>query len=255
MKLKKVTVSIFLWTSASFLSGQETIELDRPDQTETSSIVPKSFLQIETGYVFEKLNSSENSHQFPTTLMRYGISKKTELRLITEFNFDKIDGFNENKFQPLIVGFKTALTEAKGIIPKISFLGQLELFAENEAGKKKIAPSFKLLFDNELGNGLSLGYNLGMEWDSNFNENYNYTIALGKSIDPKWNIFLESYGFVSPTISADHRLDTGLTYFINNNSAIDISFGKGLSSISPPWFLAFGYSFRVNLKNSNNDLK
>lgn len=248
MKFIKITFLLMLCTSTKLLNAQEAIELDRPDQTETSSIVPQNFLQIETGYVYEKINNTENSHFFPSILTRYGITNNTELRLITEYSFNKFGTLTENKLQPLVVGFKTSMIKAKGIIPQISFLGHLELFSENDLGEKKMVPSFKLLFDNDLAEGLSLGYNLGMEWDSNFSENYNYTVALGKSIGPKWNIFLEAYGFVSPTNSADHRLDTGLTYFINNNSAVDFSAGKGLSSASPSYFLAFGYSFRLNLR-------
>lgn len=242
---KFFTIFIFL-TSPFLITAQSMIELDRPDQTETSSIVPKYYLQLESGYVYEKTNSTSTTQQFPSILTRYGLSENTELRFITEFNFNKINNIKENKFQPITVGFKTALGDNKGILPAVSFLGHLEIFVENDAGKKQIIPSFKLLFDSELTEGLNLGYNLGIVWDQDLTENYTYTMAISKTIHPKWTVFVESYGFISPIKRADHRMDTGITYFINDNSAIDIAAGKGLSSNSPSWFLSAGYSFRFD---------
>lgn len=246
--MKKIILCIFLWLSFPFFKAQERIELDRPDQTETSSTVPLHFFQMETGYAYEKINENENSQQFPSILFKYGIGKHTELRLITEFDMDKSFNQKQNKFQPVIIGFKTNLIEEDGIIPNISFLGHLSLFSKDDNGKNRSLPEFKLLFDNELSETLSLGYNLGVNWDNNLNENYIYTISLAKTITPKLNVFFESYGFISPFFKADHRLDSGFTYFLNKNSAVDISAGKGLSQISPNWFVSFGYSFRLDLK-------
>ena len=203
---------------------------------------------MEIGYVFEKINSIDNSQQFPSILTKFGLTDNTELRLITQFNIDKVGGNNENKFQPVTLGFKTKFLPAKGLFPQISFLGHISLFSKNDLNQKRIIPDFKLLFDHNLTETLSLGYNLGMEWDNNLNENYTYTVTMAKSFTPKFSVFVEAYGFSSPDFKADNRIDAGFTYFINKNSAVDISAGKGLSAVSPFWFISGGYSFRVNLK-------
>ncbi|SFI52907.1 transporter [Halpernia frigidisoli] len=246
--MKNIFLLTFLCSNFIFFKAQEKIELDRPDQTETSATVPLHYFQMENGYVYEQINKVENSQQFPGILFKYGIGESTELRLITQFNFDKIDDLKKNKFQPITLGFKTNLIKGKNKIPNISFLGHLSFFAKDDNGRNRIIPEFKFLFDYNLFETVSLGYNLGMEWDNNLNENYTYTFTIAKAVSPKLNIFVEAYGFVSPIISADHRLDGGFTYFLSNNSAIDLSAGKGLSKFSPDYFVSFGYSFRINLK-------
>lgn len=167
--------------------------------------------------------------------------------MITELDSYKSQQGKQTTFQPITISFKTALIKHKGIIPDISFLGNLTLFSKDDNDRKRSAPEFKFLFDHELSKSLNIGYNLGMKWDNNLSENYTYTFTVAKAITPKINAFLEAYGFISPIFKADHRLDTGFTYFINNNSAVDISAGKGLSDISPDYFVSFGYSFRINL--------
>ncbi|MBC7555707.1 MAG: hypothetical protein H7195_01965, partial [Chryseobacterium sp.] len=69
--------------------------------------------------------------QLPTLLTKYGISTHTELRLITELNYNKSSNQNRFGLQPVTIGFKTSLIEEKGIIPKISFIGHLGLFSRN----------------------------------------------------------------------------------------------------------------------------
>jgi hypothetical protein len=62
----------------------EKMETDRPDQTESRSIVPKGWLQFEAGLVHEQLFYGP-LYAIPTLLSRYGLLKKLELRLITEY--------------------------------------------------------------------------------------------------------------------------------------------------------------------------
>ncbi|PPZ92594.1 hypothetical protein C3729_00845 [Cloacibacterium normanense] len=53
---KAITTVLF----ANFLHAQETIQLDRPDQTESVYVVPKNYLQTEMGFMFEKTDKTEN---------------------------------------------------------------------------------------------------------------------------------------------------------------------------------------------------
>ncbi|MDP7195501.1 MAG: transporter, partial [SAR202 cluster bacterium] len=78
------------------------ISTDRPDQTESSLVLPKGTIQIESGFV-----SRKNELIFPNTLFRIGISKKFELRVNTNYIFKTNE--NENKisnFSDLEIGTK-----------------------------------------------------------------------------------------------------------------------------------------------------
>ena len=180
--IKKIILSLLLCQIFTFLKAQEQspIQMDRPDQTETPYTVPKNYLQFESGFTYEKINSNENSFQLPTLLTKYGISDKTELRLITELNYNQNSKQSRFSFQPVTIGFKTALIEEKGIVPKISFIGHLGLFSTNDNNQKRVIPSFKFELENKLSENFTLGYNLGMEWDNNLNENYTYTVTIAR---------------------------------------------------------------------------
>lgn len=81
---------------------QNVIQLDRPDQTETRTIVPKNDLQFKSGLEFEKLNHSEINYQLPTVLWKYGLDGKTEIRFITEMSGQKHDSEPNLNYLPLL---------------------------------------------------------------------------------------------------------------------------------------------------------
>src|SRR5690606_28810729 len=92
------------------------IEADRPDQTETPSIVPKGRFQVETGFAYEKLSSSENALVTPSILWKYGIIENFELRLITEYRTEEITDQKINGLLPVVVGFKVKLLDEAGVV-------------------------------------------------------------------------------------------------------------------------------------------
>jgi hypothetical protein len=75
-----------------------------------------------------------------------------------------------------------------------------------------------------------------MFWNENLQETYLYTFALGKTIT-QLNYFVEMYGFISPDLPADNRINGGFTYLVNNDFMLDTSAGIGLSEISANTFL------------------
>lgn len=242
--MKKVLALILL---SNFLYSQDIIQLDRPDQTETVFVVPKNFLQIESGFMYEKTNETDKHLHLPTILWKYGLNDKVELRVITEFSKTITNTENIYQLQPISLGFKTALIEEKGIIPKISFIGKAELRKSEILQRKTITPAFRFTFQNNINNKTSLGYNLGMFWNEDLQETYLYTFALGKTITPKLNYFVEMYGFISPDQSADHRINGGFTYLVNTDFMLDTSAGIGLSDTSAKYFISLGISYRIKL--------
>ena len=113
--------------------------------------------------------------------------------------------------------------------------------------RKTITPAFRFTFQNDINDKTSLGYNLGMFWNENLQETYLYTLALGKTITPQLNYFVEMYGFISPDLPADHRINGGFTYLVNNDFMLDTSAGIGLSEKSAKYFISLGISYRIKL--------
>ena len=226
----------------------EPIECDRPDQTETPSIVPKGKFQIETGFTFQKNDDISRTNSLPSVLWKYGVNENFELRLITEFVSEKIIDEKSSGFTPILIGMKIKLCEEKGIIPKTSFIGHIGLpnAASTRYKLDSVSPEFRLTMQHTLSDKLSLGYNLGCEWDGMTPETtFVYTLTTGYSINKKVGFYVELFGFAPEKDKANHNFDAGLSYLINNNFMVDLSSGIGITDNAPDHYIAFGFSFRI----------
>ena len=100
--------------------------------------------------------------------------------MITEFSLSTTPSSSVYELQPVSLGFKTSLLEEKEFFPKVSFYWQSRSPRKGSSSKKTITPSFRFTFQNNLNPKTSLGYNLGMFWNEDF-ETYLYTLFLGKA--------------------------------------------------------------------------
>lgn len=241
---------VFLTGTIITLHAQELppIQTDRPDQTECPFIVPKNHWQFESGFTFEKVDQNNKTYQYPTLLSKYGVNDKFELRLITELAGYTVFSKQYSGVTPITVGFKTKLTEEKGIVPEMSFIGHIGIpgFASKAFKTDYFVPSFRFVMQHTLSDKSSLSYNLGAEWDGFSAEpTFIYTLTTGYSFTDKLGGYIELYGFAPQKSIPDHRFDGGLTYLIKRNIMIDISGGFGISDIAPDYYAALGFSFRL----------
>ena len=247
MKIK-VLLFILLISSSIYSQSIEPIQADRPDQTETPAIVPKGMFQVETGFTFQKTDAISKSFSLPTTLWKYGVNENFELRLITEFLSEEINNEKISGLAPIYVGFKVKLAEEKGIIPKTSFIAHIGLSnaASTRYKTDYFAPEFRFAMQHTLSEKFSLSYNLGSEWDGFSAEpTFLYTLTTGYAITSKIGSYIEVYGFAPQNNRANHNLDGGITYLINNNFMVDLSSSFGITDNAPDHYIAFGFSFRI----------
>lgn len=241
-----------LLLSSIIVFGQEKIETDRPDQTETPFTVPKKFFQAEFG--FNKENISDDAYQWvhPTALLKYGISNKLEFRLETNFGTETIK-LNDQKFsstilEPVEIGAKLSLFEEKGLLPKTSLIAHVGLpfLASKEVKPDDLPFIARISMQNSISKDISLGYNFGIEKNGfDAMPNWFYTLAPGFNLGEKWYAYVEVFGFIKQNELPDHNLDGGIAYFISNNVKIDLSAGLGLSPASIKNYVALGFSFRL----------
>jgi hypothetical protein len=205
------------------------------------------YIQIENGITLETFDQNQKSFNYPSTLWKYGVNEKFELRLITELALEKTKENSINGFSPLTIGFKTSLFEEKCFIPKTSFIGHITTSknGSNEFQTKYISPSFRFTMQHTLSEKISLAYNLGAEWNGeNTEHSYIYTLTTGFSFTDKIGCYTELYGFIPTENKADHRFDCGLTYLINNDFMADISGGFGITENAPQNYFSLGLSYR-----------
>jgi hypothetical protein len=256
--MRKLITAFFLIITVYTAAQQESAELitDRPDQTESSTVVPHKSLQIETGFVLENTDNdmiNTKSFAYNSTLLRYGLRENFELRLGLEYLGEEIKNKlsdSTNKFSglsPLYLGFKVKIAEEDGVKPEIAFLGGLVLpFSAEEYFKPSYsAANIRFSFSHTLSERFSLGYNLGAEWDGESPvPGYFYSFVLGAGLTEKTGIFLESFGLLPEEGDAEHLLDGGITYLLLPNLQLDLSGGIGLQNTIDN-FISFGLTYRL----------
>ena len=139
-KIKQCLALPFLLISIVITAQEEeTVKemiTDRPDATESPSVVPLGSLQIETGAFYESFkdeNIKSETLGFNTTLLRYGVLENFELRVGWNFEEERTTNNNvkiddvRSGFSPLLLGVKVEITEEKGLLPEIGVLGHLML--------------------------------------------------------------------------------------------------------------------------------
>lgn len=270
--MKKIFLILLIIISTLQIKAQglDDIITDRPDQSESAVTVPKGFIQIELGGVYEK---DKTEHMFPllvpakttesisapSALIRWGILNNIELRLGIETIFQKSDDGYSSTTQPyyekwvsgiapMEVGAKFRLFDEKNARPEAAFLASITIPVFDNAFKTQhLGAELRLAMANTLSEKLSVSYNVGAEWDGEDNTNPTglYTLAFGVGIDKKLSMFAEIYGFVRNGVEPDHRLDGGFTYLVSRNVQIDISGGYGITEIAPDFFIGAGVSFRL----------
>lgn len=256
--MKKIITFLFIFSLFTVQAQEQVPELttDRPDQTESSAVVPIQSLQIETGFVAETDKAGSIKHQtfaYNTSLLRYGLFKNFELRLGLEYLKEKIEmngsaAMNVNGLGPLYTGFKAKLLHETGSCPEVAFLGGLILpFTASEDFKPSYtATDIRFAFSHTLSDQFSLGYNLGAEWDGETAAPaYFYSIALGIGLTESLGMFVETYGLLPGEGNAWHMLDTGFTYLVAPNFQLDLSAGIGINEVAVDHFLSFGFSYRL----------
>jgi len=219
----------------SFTISAQTIETDRPDQTESSSTVPKTSLQIETGILIGFSDDgllSERQILAPTTLVRYGLTKSLEIRLVSQFESvkNRTTSNTVNGISDLEIGAKFQILKKEGINTEIAFLSHLIIpIGSKNITLDKFTTINKIAFSHSLSAKMGMGYNVGYNYFGEGQGDLTYSLALAIEVAPKIGIYFEPYGEVINFDKHQANVDSGITYLIKNNLQLDLSFGIGLN--------------------------
>jgi len=255
-RLLILLMGLFIFSVAR---GQEDLPLitDRPDQTESSSVVPQWRLQIETGASHEWVETGsdvyEQNTNYGSTLLRFGVLKFLELRLGTDMlnHHSKLPtgaAHDEFGMSPIGFGFKAALMQENGWRPEMAFITgwQVPKTGRESFASEKWQHSYIMAISYTLSERWGFGYNLGWEFEGAFEVNrFIYSLALGYTLAEKWGIFMESYTNKTGKNPFDVRADAGVTWLVVPNFQLDLSGGLGITKISPIGFISAGLSWRI----------
>ena len=230
---------------------QEELSTDRPDQTESSHLVPSGTIQLETGFIRERDHDLTNL-TYNTSLFRIGVSKHFEFRVIAEYlglkNANIASDEVVSGIGPLSLGSKIFIADANGWIPQVALISHVTLRnGPSDFSQDFISTDFRFTISYNLTNWLELGTNLGIEWDgSSAAATGLYTLAFCMDATVRLGFFVEFYGFATEQAGQpDHRFNGGVTFMLAELVQFDFSTGVGLSEVSPENFISTGLSFRL----------
>jgi hypothetical protein len=234
------------------IAGAQTADLvtDRPDATESATVVGRGLVQVETGYLFASTNDV-GGHEVPGTLVRIGLGGRTELRL---GHGGVVGTEGGHGLSDSALGVKVNLIEqADGWRPELAVLGGLSLpTGETGFSSDGVDPSFLVAFAHEVSERVSVGYNLGAAWESSPEQADRdaavvYSLALGIGLTERLGTFVELFGD-QPTreqIDAGLSLDGGFTVLLTPLVQLDVFVGTGLHGSVDDLFVGTGLSFRL----------
>jgi hypothetical protein len=225
------------------------IVTDRPDVTESSIAVLKGSLQVENGATWTSDHGSQ-SFDLSESLMRFGVSTRTEVRIGVPNFLGAISGPDSaSGFGDIALGMKQQIGPLPGGFD-LSVIIALSL----PTGADRISshgydPYIKFPWSKELRDGWSIGGMQSLFWNTNSgkrNSVWEPTFYVEKEITKPWDVFAEYAGDFAQRGRSKQIAHLGAAYRIASRQQIDLHFGLGVSPAAPRHFFAVGYSFRID---------
>lgn len=249
MQVRKQLFPLFIVILIQENSAQELIT-DRPDQSESAVAVSRGALQIETGFTFEKLvedNAEAKNYSIAGTLLRYGVIENIELRLGSAYLITKTQN-SVSGLGDFLAGAKINFLKEDIQLFNFGILAHALLPLGNSVfNPDKVEPEIIAAFSKSISDYFSASVNFGGSWNSIIDETFLiYSSAIGLAVNDDLSAFIEVYGNVFSSYKPIHNFDGGFTYLLSEDFQLDVSAGKGISGIDSFWFLAGGFSIRIN---------
>ena len=218
------------------LEPMEPIETDRPDKTESATLVPAGMVQVEGGATTER-SGAVHSVTIGELLVRVGVHPMLEVRIeplthtrVSSGGVPPVGGFED-----LAVGVKTPLlriAKKAQFIPDVSLLLATSLPTGHRAFRADAAEPEAVLaahwgLSEALGFGANMTARRGAEDDQRYWER-GASATLGLSVSDRLGSYVEWYGTRDERDpSATHVVNGGLTYKLSSDFQLDARAGRG----------------------------
>lgn len=255
--------TLFRWSINP--SGGEVAQLDeplisdRPDFTESSTVVGLGVLQIESGYTYTFDNDGTSrtiGHTYPETLFRYGIlANWLEFRFGTSYSSFDIDGSRTRGADDIYTGFKIGLTAQQGWRPEMALVPQMTVPSGSRATTSgEVLPGLNWLYGWDLSERISTAgstqFNRALDGATNASyTEWAQSWTVGFGLTEKLGGYTEYFGIYpagADTARVQHYFNGGFTYSFSNDIQWDIRGGKGLNDSADDYFVGTGLVLRFH---------
>ncbi|RZL00020.1 MAG: transporter [Rubrivivax sp.] len=226
---------------------------DRPDIVESSAVVGLHRFQIETSVASEsnQVDGVKTTTRMTPTLLRYGITEHTELRLETDGVLR--DG-QDHGFSDVSVGLKwhTHDGDDTTLKPAIAWLFHADLDSGSRAFRGHgVRPSVRMVAEWELSHDMSLGIMPGVLRDTNDDGRHFvagiFAVTVGKSWTDDFRTFLEVAG---QQLTSNRNggsvvtYDAGMAYMLSPTMQLDTAVSIGANRHTPDRLWTVGFSVK-----------
>ena len=238
---------------------------DRPDVTESTSIVAPRWVQAELGLSHE--DAAGSTLAAPGTLVRIGVSPRVEVRLGWSGWIDEDpddcpaggegvpSGCGAAGASDGEAGVKVLLVERSGARPDVGVITAVTVPIGDEAFTSDgFDPSLTLLLGNDLSTAVAWGANAGVAFvspghdvDDDRTSLVFWSWSFGFGMTDRLGSFLEYFGQAPEGDPAVHALDTGFTFLVTPDLQVDASAGVGLGDRAPDLFVGAGLAYRLRV--------
>ena len=209
----------FLLIFLGYSAISQTIATDRPSAlTENSTSLYKNGIQLESGFLIQLDSGETQPISAPNLLLRYGLTEKTELRLMNEVLVDE----KNVELGVWTIGAKIQLYKSDKV--NLSVLPSIHIpSVYDDIGSLSEQPiNTKVIGNYVVSKANSVGYTIGYTFNNN---EIGYSLFLGHNFSDKISTFIELYGF-----NDQLNIDAGLAYLIQEKLQFDAYFGTGLNN-------------------------
>lgn len=242
------TDSLYCQDQAS-VASPPTIATDRPAVTDSSVVVPRNYLLFENGFT-ETGSQGQQSFDFPETLIRYGLTSKTELRFTVP---DYFQNFNSGRGFPSGWGDTSLGMKQQLVASSAGFDASLIVMLSLPTGADAISshgydPQFLLPWSHPISKKWTAAGMFALFWPTQGatrNLIGQPSFLLDRQNTNRWDTFVEYAGDFPQRGTPQHLLHLGTAFKITSNQQLDFHIGFGLSSAAVDHFVGFGYSFQA----------
>jgi Putative MetA-pathway of phenol degradation len=234
----------------------DTISTDRPDYTESTDVVPLGNLQLEGGTVWgvhQLAAGPLTSLASPSPLIRFGLSKRVELRwgsdgFVSESQLTTANPDRHTGTSDMNAGLKIRLWQECRSIPSVAIIGAMSFPVGGQffssTGRD---PLVKICWSKTLPRGFDIGGNFNSRWiGSEAVTERAVSLTAGRKVAWGIRIYGEYYR-ISP-IDGDEVAhatgNAGITKLLGRQAQVDIEVGHTLNARTPCWFVGLGFAFR-----------
>jgi hypothetical protein len=230
---------------------------DRPDFTESATVIPRGALQFESGLHYEGDTASgidSRAMSTPTALLRIGMGRRSELRVSGDgLLSNSVEHVRTSGYSDVAVGAKFKLFDQRQIGVDLAVLPLVSLPVGTEAFTSGGAdPTIKIAWERELPAGFGLSGNINAASISEQGQRFRQH-ALSASLEHDlfmgYSSFVEVYGLSRMSLDDGNgiTINAGLSHPMGENQQFDVEAGHGLSAAAPDWFVGFGFAIRGRL--------